>query len=514
MAVLAGLCLQLLLFAYGRDQSIYAVVAAGMLEGQVPYRDLWDFKPPGIFFVYALAQALFGDGTWGVRLVEAVGLVIVFALSVKLSSLFFADDRPGYLAGAMAALIAVQLEFWHSGQPETFGGVCTVVGIWCTVVAAGRRETLAFLAAGVAFGAAFLLKPPLGGGALVCAVYAARNRVGQGSSVVAALRPGALIATGALLPVALVVAWFVWRGGWPELSWTLFEFTPGYTKLGWGDNAIGAYYWAIQQSFTGYSALTAVGAVAAGIGAPTSSREREGLLLFLGVIAMQLAGVAMQAKFFAYHFNATFMLIPFVAGLGWFKIWRKSRTEGAGGTVAFASLLLLVAVARVPVRDVPHGFWERCVIRLQFLVGSTEYPTRAELDRELYRAADYDIAADRAVAARIREISAPTDRLFVWGFEPLIYLLSEREPASRFIYNVAQRTNWQGAHARSVLLAELTRDPPQVFVVQHHDYFKFVTGNDDDSAAALASFPELRELLERDYVSRERIEDFDIYTRR
>ncbi|MFO0661794.1 MAG: hypothetical protein U0165_18475 [Polyangiaceae bacterium] len=47
------LLLQLCLFQYGRDQGIYAVVADAMRQGLAPYRDAWDFKPPGIFLIYA-----------------------------------------------------------------------------------------------------------------------------------------------------------------------------------------------------------------------------------------------------------------------------------------------------------------------------------------------------------------------------------------------------------------------------------------------------------------------------
>src|SRR5690349_4238038 len=67
--------LQILVFSFGRDQGIYAVVADGLLHGKLPYRDLWDFKPPGIFFVYALAQALFGKSMLAPRLLEVLGLI-------------------------------------------------------------------------------------------------------------------------------------------------------------------------------------------------------------------------------------------------------------------------------------------------------------------------------------------------------------------------------------------------------------------------------------------------------
>jgi hypothetical protein len=52
-----------------------------------------------------------------------------------------------------------------------------------------------------------------------------------------------------------------------------------------------------------------------------------------------------------------------------------------------------------------------------------------------------------------------------------------------------------------------------VFVVQHDDYFRFVTGNDDDSHRALDDFPALAQLVQNEYEHRERIQDFDLYVR-
>ena len=52
--------LLILTFSFGRDQGIYALVGEGILRGEPPYKALWDFKPPGIFFVYSLSQGLFG----------------------------------------------------------------------------------------------------------------------------------------------------------------------------------------------------------------------------------------------------------------------------------------------------------------------------------------------------------------------------------------------------------------------------------------------------------------------
>src|SRR5262245_36577179 len=41
---IAFLCVQILMFGFGRDQGIYAMVADRLLRGKMPYRDAWDFK--------------------------------------------------------------------------------------------------------------------------------------------------------------------------------------------------------------------------------------------------------------------------------------------------------------------------------------------------------------------------------------------------------------------------------------------------------------------------------------
>src|SRR5687768_6854726 len=75
--VVALSALQILLFGFGRDQGIYATVGRGVVEGLMPYRDLWDFKPPGIFLVYAVAELLFGASMASVRVLEVAGLLII-----------------------------------------------------------------------------------------------------------------------------------------------------------------------------------------------------------------------------------------------------------------------------------------------------------------------------------------------------------------------------------------------------------------------------------------------------
>jgi hypothetical protein len=516
-SVIALSCLQILLFSFGRDQSIYAVVAEGILAGKMPYRDVWDFKPPGIYFVYALAEAVFGKNMMAPRLLEVAGLLSMVIAFMTLTEKLFGMRRIGLVGGALAALIHAQLEFWHTGQPETFGGFLTA---WALVLAVGfaglarRRKVLAEIGIGLLFGCAFLLKPPLGGGALVVAAYLARAEMVQSGSRLRSLRPAALIAAGSLVPILAVALWFRMRGAWDAMAWTLLEFTPSYTQLGWGNrSAPEMFYFGLEQLFFRFSALAAAGLFAALVMRPMHGREREAILLLLGVISVHLAGIAMQGKFFQYHYAATLPLYALLAGIGLYKLWRRCLSGGAGGVLAFVSFVVVAAWMRTAVNDVGN-FWERSVHRVGFALRQSRYESRELLDRDLYKVADYDLGANREVAHELRRVTPEDAPIFVWGFEPGIYWISGRRAASAYIYDVPQRVAWARERTRSELLRDLERSPPHAIVVQHRDRFSWVTGDTLDSAESLAGFAELAALIERGYELSVKIEDFDIYVRR
>ncbi|MCB9590792.1 MAG: glycosyltransferase family 39 protein [Polyangiaceae bacterium] len=507
--------LQILMFSFGRDQGIYALVASGVVKGQMPYRDLWDFKPPGVFLIYGLAELLFGKAMWGVRILEVMGLFgMVFAFR-RFAYYVFGESRAGTLAGALAALMHAQLEFWHTAQPETFGGFLTAAALVLTVKDdLSRRRIYNWIGVGALFGCAFLLKPPLGGGALVCAAYLARREWLHGSTRVESLKPVLIAGLSSLVPILLVAGWFWLKGAWGSLAWTLFEFTPGYTALSWeGRSAPPMLWWGFTQCFFRYSALAPAGIFAALLMRPIHSREREGVLLLLGVIAMHLTGIAMQGKFFPYHYAATFPLLALLAGVGFIKLWRLCLTGGTGGILAFASFVYLFAIMQTATTDVAGSFWDRSATRMVALYSGEWLKHPRELDSRLYYVADYNLFADEQVADVVAKHSDAKQWVLVWGFEPVIYWLSERQPATKYIYNVAQRSSWDRERARTDLLREIRQTPPSVIVVQKNDVFPMVTGDTLDSRRSLnETFPELKQILEERFEVTERVEDFEIYT--
>lgn len=518
LGALVYLLVQIVAFRYGRDQGIYAVVADAAVRGGAPYRDAWDFKPPGIFAVYAAARLLFGASEHSVRLLEAAGFGSLVWAFVLLARRWVGEGRAGLLGGLLAVGTQAQLEFWHTGQPESFGAIALAWALVCATYEpegpkARRKELAAWVACGALYAAAAMLKPPLGGGFLVSLGFVA-FRVWRREERASRLRAlmavvGAFAAGGAAI-VALVLLYFVAKGAFGDLYQTLFVFTPYYTKLGFRPEWFwGFVYLAFEQWFVGFSAFFGVGLLL-WLGLPAlDERERVGAAHVLGVVGFQLVGVAMQAKFFPYHYGAALPFAALLSGWGFWKLWLRARTDPTR-ILLFGALVYLLADARGATRDLADTFWVRSKNRMEALL----HPERRnEIQDELYSVADVNAGANRQVAEWLRLHTREDATVFVWGFEPEIYDLAQRRPATRYIYNVPQRVSW-ATESRRVLMEDLKRSNPQVIVVERRDVFPHVTGNRDDSAAALRSFSELDQLVQDQYWFARSIEDFDIYERK
>lgn len=509
-------------YGYGRDQGIYAMVGREVLGGKMPYRDAWDFKPPGIFVVYAMTRAALGGGQWAIRAVEILGIVATTAAMTRLGERWFGDRRVGILAGFITALVHAQLDFWHTAQPESFGGMLTIFALLPIRLPdepqhRDRDTARGLVLSGALFGLAGLLKPPLaGGGAVVAAVLGVNVLLTTRGEPFAkrarrALRPAFFITLGGALPFVLTGLWFVAKGAHRDLYQVLFVFTPYYTKLGWvGETVPGMTYWGFTEWLQKYCSVTTVGLLLA-LGYPRATRERAGFSLLCWIIALHIVGVAMQGKFFPYHYGATWPLTAMIAALGFMRVWDRLASRGPLGVSLFFTGFVFVCFFRTATKDTERSFLQRCQERVALF--STRFRDQAAIDA-LASVADVNAAANREVAAYLRDHVRADRTVFVWGFEPVIYDLSDRAPASRYLYDVPQRVAWAKEKERETLVRDLDAARPAAIVVERRDVFPMVTGDVIDSADTLKDFPALRDRIESRFDHATTIEDFEVYLER
>jgi hypothetical protein len=515
--VFVASALLVLSFDHGRDQSIYALVAREMLRGGMPYRDAFDFKPPGIFILYAGVRAVFGARMIGIRVVEVIAMCIELACILRLCRAFQIDARVGWIAAALSAQVHAQLDFWHTAQPETFGATLTLLGFvaWTRARQTSSSTTAkvtSWIVVGLCFGFAGLMKPPLAGGGAVLAMITAITEFRERRSRSAAI-PIIGTAIGGILPIALTLAYFAARGALGDLREVLLVFTPHYTKISWENQSVfNMTYYGFVEWLTTYSSALLVGyvcLVALGV------RDNEKPLVFavILVIATHILGVVMQAKFFPYHWGATFPISAILAALGLFKVGERLASRSAIIKATALGAFVLLAMLKAPVPSFGPVFLERAAMRAEITLyrSNAKFPNEIAAWDSLASVADVDAGQNRAVAERVNAITSPDAPLFVWGFECAIYDLAERPIASRYIYNVPQRATWSAEPMQRALMDELRNTPPAAIVVEHNDVFRMVTGNNDDSARSLLSFSELRDFLESEYTLDTTIGDFDIY---
>ena len=84
------------------DESIYLLVSRDILNGQLPYQGTFDHKPVAVYYVFALAQLLFGEGVHAIRLLAAIASA---ATAFLLSLLLIRSTSAGVFASGAAGVI-------------------------------------------------------------------------------------------------------------------------------------------------------------------------------------------------------------------------------------------------------------------------------------------------------------------------------------------------------------------------------------------------------------------------
>ena len=67
-----------------RDSGVFLYMGWRLLNGEIPYRDVWDHKPPLIYFVDALGLSLTPDSLWGIWILQVIFIFFTLLLLYRL----------------------------------------------------------------------------------------------------------------------------------------------------------------------------------------------------------------------------------------------------------------------------------------------------------------------------------------------------------------------------------------------------------------------------------------------
>lgn len=497
LALAAVIALPILTYPLGRDQGEFATIGRGILDGRAPYVDLWNPKPPAVFYVYALAMAVFGRTTEALR---ALDLLIAPAISVTLFALGrrLAGPRVGLWAALLFPVFYFTETFWTLTQNDGIALLPMTLAVYCAVRAAESRTKgwRWALACGLLGGWTLWFKYPF---ALFVAAVAGiylllrPRQAGLWQPVGAFIAGGLVVGLGGL---ALMAA----QGALDALLESA-AVTSQYTALGFNLTDFGAAlatYFGFRWSHWGLLFVLSLAWPLLWTARGPSGNRR----LWAGVWLWLLAGLGImlaQAKGYDYHWLP--MLPPLVLlGAGSLeRVIQLSAGDRAGRAVRLLAAAGLLAIMAA-------GIWP---ITLPYLTGQEDQA--AYYGR--FQAGEFVADESLLVARYLRERIAPGDSLFIWGFRPEVYYLSQLNPAIRFIFQFPLVGAWYPPEwkeeAVEVLWAAM---PPYVLVLQV-DYMPWVTGRHEDSNQLLQEYTELNNWLIANYSRETQIGNFFLWRR-
>ena len=494
-----------------RDQATYCVVAQDLLHGAKLYRDVWDNKPPGIFWIYELIVKLFGPVMWSVGVVDVLWLLVISWCVFR-----FAEHYLGLGSAVGAVLVNAHLHcraagYVNAAQTESFL-ILFIFLAYFLVWRQGRWTLARHFAAGLVFGGAFWLKYnavaflPL----LLLVPYLDLNGLDS-----APLRPRLRVPWRAWLErsITLVAGWstvsvavlaYFWQAGlWSVLWESHFAVLPGY-----GASPVGREsYLTLAVLRTTYH-LGLFTFVAPWVAVWVAWRTRE-LARFTPVFVgagTAYASAAMGVHFHPPAFEACYPFYAMVWGYLAVKMCEARRTldrgfaargerlARVGLVVAAGAAVLGLLAAEVIIlvenyRDLAR--WSQS--HEEFYA---HYPSPFPLED-----LEGQMQVIRLVKADGASQDGPQGELYVWGYYDLIYYATGLRPPTRFIsFFPLKYTFWGRPEWRQELMRDLEKSPPAYFVVSRRE--------------DLGIFPQLESFVSRSYKPYAVFAQFSVYRRR
>ncbi|HVU05434.1 MAG TPA: hypothetical protein VHE30_26990 [Polyangiaceae bacterium] len=444
LAIAAVIVVPTLDYRYGIDQALYHYVGAGLRHGELPYRDAFDVKSPGIFIIYGFSQFVLGDHQWAIRVFEA-WLLLGTGWAVG-SAARAREPAPG-LRGACALLCTAfyvfSFGFWDTAQAELWEGACVALAA-VALVGPGERRSAAL--GGLLAGLACLFKVTAALPALV--LLATQALVLRPRLAFRAER--ALVFTlGAAAPVAAVVLWFALARATRFLSeW--FFYLPHYAGAPLDRDWV---HWTGPEFMLARTGSW-LGAFAVPIAFGVAAKPRRSLAA-LAVLAATILTIVVQRRWFSYHSAVLGPVLVLAGAHGLREAF--SRAPAASATA-------LLGVVAGQFFTAPEWTGSPAMNFRTFALHTWLGRARGLLSEKQYDLAfagpfEYGYAAQTALADLIlARHPAPRDGLHVRGFDTTVYVLTGLRSPSRFMMEsplqdarlASYRPEWQLEHDRAL----------------------------------------------------------------
>ncbi len=435
-----------------RDSGAFLYVGQQLLQGAVPYRDLWDHKGPVVYYLDALGLYISHGSLWGLWMLET--------LSVTLAAWF------GYLAlrqvlGVVPAVFGTSMwmisaiRLWLQGGnfveqwalPLQFGAeYLLITGLART---AGLQVAWRSALVGVLGAIAFLLRPNLIGmwiAVWMCWIVSDWR--------VALSRTTYLVSAGAAL-VAATALYFYFNHAFPQMWDAVISYnrayssTPGTFRGRLGTLSFGA---GLIAAWLVVAGAWAIAVCAAASGAPRPNALRNLLWLGTFLLPVEIVLTAVSGRPYPHYYIAW---LPAVATLSGIFAWWIVEYAGAAHEDSADGCALRSSRHRPRIG----------VSLLTAVAAGAALPALAHWRYQITTGVPPGEDPHYAAAKFVSEVTSAHDTILVWGAESYVYFLSGRKSPTRFFYQYPLATPGYASDALArEFISEVEAHPPHVVI--------------------------------------------------
>lgn len=424
-----------------RDGGFFLYAGSQILDGKIPYRDFWDSKGPGIFYINALGLLLGGGSRWGVWLVEFV--CIFGALILLYYTLAKRWGIGAALFGAALAGLGLKTALGYGNYTEEYALLFNAAGLALFLSMADvERNYWKYLWVGALFGISFTFRANNIGG-LFAIMGAIVLYYGIKRHYMEVWRVVLVILAGFAIPLILWTFYFAVAGAAGEMIYAsiLFNFSYAAAKdRGWLDlfGGFGRYGigWAGWLTLAAWFVLT-FRTLASFVQRKVSVFETFLLVWFpVEILLSNLSG----RNFTHYYISwvlAVAVYSAFLFAEFWQAAFKVSALEGWNGNLGAAASVVLGA-ALFFISPAMAGRYAQALTK----GGSYVDP----------------------VSAYLRENSKPEDLLLTWYPEARINFMAGRAAPVKYLYYPLFLDGSLTKEIEERYLEDLMKTPPRLIL--------------------------------------------------
>lgn len=415
------------------DEGGYAYEAWTMGQGLVPYKDVYEHKPPGILVLYYLAFLVFGPSPLSVKV-----FANIYTLGTVLAVFLVTRKLAGSAAGCLAALL---FAIFSPGPNIGGGSVNTEVFMvlpytlaaysFLKVVETGKRDGYFFV--GLWTGLACTIKQVAVVNLFWVAGYLLVRmwRAKEWDIRARVVTDGLWVMVGAGLPWIPFLLYFYVKGALKEFYFWQVSFNLGYISSGQQNfpNFLifvdrfrevlreNSLLWLLALTGIGWGRQGVSAGLTSGQTAASSSWKPMAWILMATWPVFSFLGVALGGRFYEHYFIQMIPSLAVLGGVGLQVLIHKIRSLG-------------IDVLKRPAGPIMAGIFAWAFV--VFIITEAPYYFKYNGDQISYHQYKTPLfSVTRFIGMYLKKHTQPDDLVFVWRVNPEINFYALRRTPTR-----------------------------------------------------------------------------------